>query len=68
MRPLPLERSERVPAPLIPTLERTCSMLIAIIITAAATAVVLAGALVASDTSRTNGTDTWMLNGPHSLH
>ena len=42
-------------------------MLIAIALTAAGAAIVIAGALLASGSSR-GATDDWMLHGPHSLH
>lgn len=67
MQPLPLCADERVAGPTDPRLERTISMLIAIAITLAGAVVVVAGALLASGSSR-SATDDWMLHGPHSLH
>jgi hypothetical protein len=43
-------------------------MLMALAVIAAAAGVVIAGALVASDSSRGSSSDRWLISGPHSSH
>lgn len=57
-----------MPAPLIPTLERTIPMLIAIALITITAGVAFLGANLAADSARGTAADDWMLHGPHSLH